>query len=338
MACYGLHGIVLEVTYGDAAPASGLAALLEDFSFTRLRSDSDPPSIRLRVTLSNGSPALPSCSQELFQQQGLSGYSAEGVFHLTAGCSLFTIRPSEYVGEVSLAQDFFARSRPQQQQFWAFGLLRLLRPLGVFGLHAAAVVTPSGRGLLLVGDSGSGKSTLTLGLVRSGWSYVSDDSVLLRSTAGIAEALALRKPLSIISAEAARYPEFEPAMTPTRRASDRKRRLDLRDHCPERFVPRVRPEILLLCRIIEGPDSQLRPVDAVAGLHALLEQSGLQLMEPSTAGLQLEVLRQLVRQCRIYWLSAGRDLYESPSRLAGLLANCGEGAHGPPHRRAHQPL
>jgi hypothetical protein len=50
-----------------------------------------------------------------------------------------------------------------QRNFWAFGLLKLLRPLGFFSLHAAGVVSGHGRGLLINGRPGSGKSTLALG-------------------------------------------------------------------------------------------------------------------------------------------------------------------------------
>ena len=40
--------------------------------------------------------------------------------------------------------------------------LKLLRRLGYFCLHAAAVISPAGTGVLIVGPSGSGKSTLAV--------------------------------------------------------------------------------------------------------------------------------------------------------------------------------
>lgn len=47
-------------------------------------------------------------------------------------------------------------------------------------IHAGAVVRPdTGGAWLLVGDSHSGKSTTTANLVRAGWSYLSDDYVVL---------------------------------------------------------------------------------------------------------------------------------------------------------------
>src|SRR5262245_6678817 len=46
--------------------------------------------------------------------------------------------------------------------------------------------------MLIVGPSGSGKSTLTLGLIRQGWNYLSDDAILLHATPHGVGALTLR--------------------------------------------------------------------------------------------------------------------------------------------------
>jgi hypothetical protein len=43
-------------------------------------------------------------------------------------------------------------------------------------VHAGAVVTPAGHGVLLPGEAGSGKTTLTAGLVRAGFGYLSDEA------------------------------------------------------------------------------------------------------------------------------------------------------------------
>jgi hypothetical protein len=51
---------------------------------------------------------------------------------------------------------------------------------GRTAIHAGAVVRPdTGGAWLLVGDSHAGKSTTTANLVRAGWSYLSDDYVVL---------------------------------------------------------------------------------------------------------------------------------------------------------------
>ncbi|HKG91135.1 MAG TPA: hypothetical protein VKA84_04565, partial [Gemmatimonadaceae bacterium] len=55
----------------------------------------------------------------------------------------------------------------------------LLGRLGRALAHAGAVVTPGGRGWLLVGDAFAGKSTTCANLITAGWDYVSDDQGVL---------------------------------------------------------------------------------------------------------------------------------------------------------------
>jgi hypothetical protein len=50
----------------------------------------------------------------------------------------------------------------------------IFRLRGIPSLHAAAL-TRDGRTILIVGDKGAGKSTLSAGLVRNGWTLLSDD-------------------------------------------------------------------------------------------------------------------------------------------------------------------
>jgi hypothetical protein len=127
---------------------------------------------------------------------------------LIYGPSCFYLQSLEGKGEVYLASSFSDQSPLLQQKFLAYGLVRLLRPLGLFSLHAASLLTPDGVGVLIVGRSGSGKSTLTLGLIRKGWGYLSDDAVLLRNGSEAVEALALRKSCYIDAQTAVDYSDF----------------------------------------------------------------------------------------------------------------------------------
>lgn len=55
-------------------------------------------------------------------------------------------------------------------------------------IHAGAVATPAGAGVLLPAASGSGKTTLVAGLVRAGFGYLSDEAAVLEPTAGTVRA------------------------------------------------------------------------------------------------------------------------------------------------------
>jgi hypothetical protein len=60
--------------------------------------------------------------------------------------------------------------------FWHVNSECVWRTGDYFLIHAGAVVTPRGRGVLLPGASGTGKTTLTAALVRAGFGYLSDEA------------------------------------------------------------------------------------------------------------------------------------------------------------------
>src|SRR5689334_10142269 len=75
----------------------------------------------------------------------------------------------------------------------SFAVCAALRRYGLFDMHSAGVVeTGSGSGVLIIGPSGSGKSTLTLQLMGAGWSYLSDDELLLSLEEGVVEVRGFR--------------------------------------------------------------------------------------------------------------------------------------------------
>lgn len=60
--------------------------------------------------------------------------------------------------------------------FWHINSETICRTADFFLIHAGAVVTPAGEGVLLPAASGSGKTTLTGALVRHGFGYLSDEA------------------------------------------------------------------------------------------------------------------------------------------------------------------
>ena len=172
---------------------------------------------------------LPVHAREVFRAEGLCGLEHGDDFYLTEGTSLLHLQPGEGQGTAQLVPAFVQQPQLLRQQFWAVGLLKLLRPLGLYGLHAAGMVTHPDRGILLVGGSGSGKSTLTIGLVQQGWSYLSDDALLLRQQPEGVEALAFRKPFSIDADVAAAYAELPLGEAGEHPSGKRKRRVDIQD-------------------------------------------------------------------------------------------------------------
>jgi hypothetical protein len=249
-----------------------------------------------------------------------SGGGLGNDFYLTEGSSLFHLHGGQRRGDALLAPTFFHQPPLLRHQFWAFGVLKLLRTLGLYGLHAAGLVTGTGRGLLLVGDSGCGKSTLTIGLVRQGWGYLSDDAVLLRRCPIGIEAVAFRKPCSVEAQCIAAYADLPLGGESLQPSGRRKRRVDLDRAYSEQSVPHCFPQVVLFPRLVPNSYSTVRPLERPHAIQHLLAQSGPPLFDRETISQHLEVLKHLVQQATTYELLAGGDLSQHPRRLVSLLA------------------
>ena len=84
---------------------------------------------------------------------------------------------------------------------------RMIETVDALGLHAGGVVR-GGIGVALPASMESGKSTLTTGLVRAGFSYLTDEAVLLDWETGAV--IPFPKPISLDQGSWALFPELEP--------------------------------------------------------------------------------------------------------------------------------
>jgi len=256
----------------------------------------------------------------VFQAEGFCGFVLGDAFYLTDWASLLHLQALEGQGTAQLAPTFGAQPRVVQRNFWAFGLLKLLRPLGFYSLHAAGVVPTHGRGVLIIGPAGSGKSTLALGLLRQGWGYLSDDAVLLRLQPEGVGAIACRKYWYVDAGTAARYPDLSFGEEVPDTHGGWKRRVRLEEVYPGQQVEACLPRVLLFTRIVPAAHSTVHPLDPLRALQHLLAQSAPQLFDRHTMALHLEVLKRLVQQAASYELHAGLDLYQLPGTLGNHLA------------------
>lgn len=94
--------------------------------------------------------------------------------------------------EVRISDD---PAEPLDLLLWYVGEHTVLAETRLVLLHAGAVLAADGRAMLLPGPSGSGKSTTTLGLVRAGFGYLSDEFAVLDPET--AEVSAFPRPLAL---------------------------------------------------------------------------------------------------------------------------------------------
>lgn len=234
---------------------------------------------------------------------------------------IFRTCPVAGRGQLAVNPSFFDQPPWQRYNLFLTGLFPLLLARGHFDLHAAAVAWGE-RGYLLVGESGSGKSTTALALMQAGWQYLSDDAVLVHRIARQIETIGFRRPFSIDSAHAKRWPAlaayFEAAQTTP---GESKQFVDP-DHVygPERRRAAVRPSVLLFTTVVDRPESRLVPLAPPAALARLIPQSAALAFNRRWAGAQLDALARLVEQASAYELQGGRDVLADPEGFAARLA------------------
>jgi hypothetical protein len=315
MGLYRFQEMLMEVQPDELENLVGLAPLWFSLSWCEVPAGNHTGPVCVSIHLNDCSgQVIPGGARLVFSGDGFSLFELGDEFFLSAGSSTFALQPAHGRGTAYLAPDFAENSVLLQRKFWSYGLLKLLRRRGYFSLHAAGLVTPEGRGVLLTGPPGSGKTTLVLGLVQNGWKYLSDDALLLRAEPTGVTAFGLRRDIYVDAGMAPRYS----ALLLGEEIPDslgRMRRPVNPDENPFQRVSQCRPDLLLFTRIIPEETSILTPVNPVNAMKRLLDASGPQLLDRPTVDSQLDALRKLLKQTESYELGAGRDLYRNPETL-----------------------
>jgi hypothetical protein len=211
-----------------------------------------------------------------------------------------------------MTRDAVSRFETAERAFLLVALLFVLRRIGWYHVHCAALVDPKSRGWLLVGQSQSGKSTTSAFLAANGW-HVSTDDIGFMSTAekkvtlsGFASPIALRQGgQSLLGATG--------GIDMTRRQKMGFNPEDL----GSRWIPRVTPEIIVFPTVGESTTfSSMTPREAMNGL---ITSSLWVLFESVHAQEHLDGLSRLVSQTRSFKATLGPDLFENPNLLLELV-------------------
>jgi hypothetical protein len=197
----------------------------------------------------------------------------------------------------------------------------LAQAAGWVSLHAAVLVR-NGRGVMLLAESDAGKSTTAFQLVRQGWQFVSDDSVLLRETNRGIEARSMRPHFCLDAGSERHFPELSGQDWPEMVRDEVKWRVDVERLYPGRFLPSCQPRAVVMPVISGEAESRLTPVAAHTLLPTLLRQSGFRLTAGSKrADRHFQLIGALLRQCAAYRFCGGRDVLEDGRRVHRLFAD-----------------
>lgn len=323
MATFAFHDLTLDVETNLPGPALDLERLLDGLSFTPINEACTKQALRLTVATGNHLPLIPDMARASFRAEGFTVLENGSECFVTDGESLFHLRPEQGQGAAHLGSSFFSKPALLQGNFWAYGLMKLLRQKGLYALHGAGLVSPNQAGVIIIGPCGCGKSTLSIGLIRAGWGYLSDDALLLREVDDAIEILALRKAFYVDEDNAPRYADLSPGAVVPDNAGGQRRQLALHESLPDQYHSKTTASTLVFPRIVSEPNSTLNPLSGAAALAKLLGESGGQLFDRRTMSPHLQLLKRLVEQTRAFELQSGQDLHRDPGQLAALLADAG---------------
>lgn len=222
------------------------------------------------------------------------------------------VHPSRPEATLWLSPEALTQLELAERTFLLVILVFLLRRLGWFHAHGAALVDPAGRGWLIVGDSNCGKSTTSALLATRGWGIGTDDiGFLTRRDAKIA-ALGVRSQIALRPGGRALLGAVGGRVMEQR---------DKEGFWPEElggvWAPIVFPQIIAFPRI--GERTTITPSTSRRSLAELVKWSLWVLFEPVFAQEHLDVLGQLARQSRCFDLTLGPDLFDNPDMLQELV-------------------
>lgn len=196
-------------------------------------------------------------------------------------------------------------------------ILWMLHRFGHFELHAAAGVHKN-FGYLLLGSSGSGKTTTLLSLIASGWSYLSDDAIVVSAEREGISARPLRRCFSLKHDHLDRYPHLADATEPVPLRN--KRRFDPKQVWPEQYLDVAKPRFLISCKVDDREKTHIVPLSRAESLARLVASTPWLMLDQAMAPACLEVFRTLAATCCGFELRAGRDLLRNANDVTSFIA------------------
>ncbi len=308
---YSLCGIPLHLR-GAASEAAEI--------LSRLFSLAPPSGIgqEAAIPICIGDKPEPAVTGEtVFASSGLTSVRTGNGYHLRSLGAYLSIDLARGTATGTLSPEFRATPLEEQRGLFLFALLLLLSTRGLYALHAGAAVSPDGHGVLLVGSAGSGKTTLTCVLSRSGWDYLSDDSVLLRRSPHGLEAHAFGRPFHCTAATVRHFAELGQCTLPG--GLTPKRLIDVAAVYPGRFRSHTPPSMILFPEIVREPETRVIPLTRRETLLRLLRQGVGLAHDLAGMASQMELLSELTSSARGYRLLHGADVHRSPESVAAHI-------------------
>ena len=314
---YYFHGIYVITCCDDLSIAERVREIFDYFGLVSVEAIYSEPQVTLEFLTKGQSLSILPDAIEIAQHYGIKAWKSEGYICLSdRNC---TFQPKSYhTGLISIHPSIKDKPDELSKEFVIYSLIALLRYWDLYAIHGACVAQNE-IGCLFVAKSDCGKSTMAFSLVRQGWDYLSDDSILFRSNGKDVEVFPLRKELFLDLDSARYFPEIVAHWQTYQQKTEVKQFLNVEAVYPGRVTTNCVPRILIFPEIVDEPESQLIPSSKAESLFLLIQQS-LFLLELNIAPKYIEILKLLVNQTKRYRLLAGRDMKNDPSLISHFIS------------------
>lgn len=267
-------------------------------------------------------PLLPSKNLVIAYNEMRAWYNNEFVY-FTDNHSMVQLSSQKGIGILFLhkrwSNSHYQLIEPEQRLI-VLSLLVLMRPHSFFPLHAAAV-SWNNHGVLIISDSGQGKSTLTMLLIKNGWHYISDDSILLGMQQKQITAFVARRNLYLNKKIGYLFPDIENYWENTILENNEKKKLDVKSIYPEQVSTNCIPELIIFPKLAKTYSHThiSMQLQKTTIMLKLMKQSGMILLEPDIVSSHLKVLQLLTDQCEGFELITTNDILEKPEKASNIL-------------------
>ncbi|MEP6833629.1 MAG: hypothetical protein ABJB74_09550, partial [Gemmatimonas sp.] len=274
-----------------------------------------PGRFRINVKVGNTNPFGPD-DREIFRQPSCTIQAGPGVDNVRLTWELAPaiaiVHPTEPEAELWLSPAALRQIADAERSFLLIVLVFILRRLGWYHVHAAALIDPMGRGWLIAGNSHCGKSTTTALLATRGWKVGTDDIGFLGWSGDRVSLMGVRGRIALRPGGAALL-GAKGGLVMDRRNKEG----FLPEELGSSWAPVVAPEILAFPNI--GAQTAMTASSPRETLSSIVKLSHWVLYESVHAQEYLDVLGAVARQSRCFALTLGPDLFDEPDLLKDLV-------------------
>jgi len=321
---FDIHGVVVEINVDDSEIRDILSSYLSYFNAAAVE-DSD-----IIFSFERGgvtTHTIPEDAYWFFNYYKTAGFVHGGIYYYRCFDSVFRFDPTRSTIEAGIMDQLVENRRAFSHGIFTIVLMEALRYRGLYYLHAAGLESPGGTKLVITGDGASGKTTFSVALICSGWTWLTDDTLLLKFGPDGLELLPFWREFHIPPSLAEKISELkflldeEPYFPSNPKRALRGETLwgDLK------VVSMKRPDVVLFSSIVDSRESRVEKMAVLDAVNEIIRNSPFVLFSKPPAKAHLNALKELVEGARCYRLYSGRDILENPvDGVEGILRLIGE--------------